>query len=196
MKIESITIKNFKNFQNAEATNLPDLAVFIGKNGSGKTSFLNFTLSQEYFNTGERTLIILCEEGEVELDAERIRKMKADVVTVESESELNEEFLMVMDAKYSPDRVLIEYNGMWNPQTIMNIKTPSDWVLYQGITTIDASTFNVYLNNMKPLIAKWFADTLKDDLGEDLSRNIIVFDEYFLPSSYSTVFCFRITTGP
>ena len=41
MKIESITIKNFKNFQNAEATNLPDLAVFIGKNGSGKTSFFD-----------------------------------------------------------------------------------------------------------------------------------------------------------
>jgi hypothetical protein len=28
-------------------------------------------------------------------------------------------------------------------------------------------------DNMKPLIAKWFADTLKDDLGEDLSRNIV-----------------------
>jgi len=119
---------------------------------SGKTSFLNFTLSQEYFDTGDRTLIILCEEGEVELDEKRIRKMKADVVTVSSESELTEEFLMVMDAKYSPDRVLIEYNGMWNPLTIQNLKTPSDWVLYQGITTIDASTFNVYLNNMKPLI--------------------------------------------
>ncbi|MCR5813679.1 MAG: AAA family ATPase [Desulfovibrio sp.] len=41
MKIESIIIKNFKIFQNAEAKDLSDLAVFIGKNGSGKTTFFD-----------------------------------------------------------------------------------------------------------------------------------------------------------
>ena len=42
MKISSIEIHNFKTFQDAKATNIPDLAVFIGKNGSGKSSFLIF----------------------------------------------------------------------------------------------------------------------------------------------------------
>lgn len=41
MKIESIAIQNFKTFQHAEAKELPDLAVFIGKNGSGKTTFFD-----------------------------------------------------------------------------------------------------------------------------------------------------------
>ena len=41
MKIESITIRNFKIFQNAEAKALPTMAVFLGKNGSGKTTFFD-----------------------------------------------------------------------------------------------------------------------------------------------------------
>ena len=34
-----------------------------------KTSFLNFTLQQDYFHTDGKTLLILCEEGEEEYDA-------------------------------------------------------------------------------------------------------------------------------
>jgi predicted ATPase len=41
MKISSIEIHNFKTFQDAKTTNIPDLAVFIGKNGSGKSSFFD-----------------------------------------------------------------------------------------------------------------------------------------------------------
>ena len=39
MKINSIEIHNFKIFQDVKIANIPDLAVFIGKNGSGKSSF-------------------------------------------------------------------------------------------------------------------------------------------------------------
>ena len=35
---------------------------------SGKTSFLSFTLQQDYFRTEGKTLLILCEEGEEEYD--------------------------------------------------------------------------------------------------------------------------------
>ncbi|MBQ7585425.1 MAG: AAA family ATPase [Desulfovibrionaceae bacterium] len=41
MKIESIEIKNFKVFQNAKISNLPNMAVLIGKNGTGKTIFFD-----------------------------------------------------------------------------------------------------------------------------------------------------------
>ena len=40
----------------------------------GKTSFLKFTLQQDYFNDGSKTLLILCEEGETELDQEFMDK--------------------------------------------------------------------------------------------------------------------------
>ncbi len=41
MKIESIKIKNFKAFKNAEMTNIPRFCVIIGANGSGKTTLFN-----------------------------------------------------------------------------------------------------------------------------------------------------------
>lgn len=39
MKIESIKIENFKVFANAKIDNLPKMCVFLGANGSGKTTF-------------------------------------------------------------------------------------------------------------------------------------------------------------
>ena len=41
---------------------------------SGKTSFLSFTLQQDYFRTEGKTLLILCEEGEEEYDEEALAK--------------------------------------------------------------------------------------------------------------------------
>ena len=44
----------------------PDVMVYLmtGFLDSGKTQFLNFTLSQDYFQIDGKTLLILCEEVE------------------------------------------------------------------------------------------------------------------------------------
>ena len=41
MKIESISIHNYKIFQDADVKDIPGMAVFLGKNGSGKTTFFD-----------------------------------------------------------------------------------------------------------------------------------------------------------
>jgi len=41
MKIESIKLKNFKAFKDAEIKNIPNFCVFIGANGSGKSTIFN-----------------------------------------------------------------------------------------------------------------------------------------------------------
>lgn len=41
MKIESLKILNYRVFQNVEVRDIPNLAVFLGKNGSGKTTFFD-----------------------------------------------------------------------------------------------------------------------------------------------------------
>ena len=38
MKIEKILIKNFRSLHNIELDNIPSLAVFVGENGSGKST--------------------------------------------------------------------------------------------------------------------------------------------------------------
>ena len=68
---------------------------------------------------------------------------------MEDASEMDEDFFGRMEALYDPERVLIEWNGMW-PQDQLHL--PKDWQLFQQITIIDGSTFDLYLNNMKPLL--------------------------------------------
>lgn len=42
---------------------------------------------------------------------------------------------------------------MWNQD---ELKLPEDWFIYQQITIIDGSTFDLYVQNMKPLLEQCF----------------------------------------
>lgn len=116
---------------------------------SGKTSFLNFTIAQDYFYIDGTTLLILCEEGEEEYDPEVLKASHTIVEIIEKEEELTTERLSAMDVLYQPERVIIEYNGMWLVSKFEQMKLPKGWGIEQHITTVDCSTFPVYLNNMK-----------------------------------------------
>lgn len=39
--IESLKIRNYKVFRNVEIRDIPNLAVFLGKNGTGKITFFD-----------------------------------------------------------------------------------------------------------------------------------------------------------
>jgi G3E family GTPase len=117
----------------------------------GKTSFLKFTLQQDYFNDGSKTLLLLCEEGEAEFEADFLKKYNCVCEIVEEKEQLNREFFREMGKKHRPERVIIEYNGMWSPKEIQTIEFPYSWELYQTITVLDGSTFQLYVNNIKSL---------------------------------------------
>ncbi len=116
---------------------------------AGKTQFISYTLQQEYFQSDGTTVLILCEEGDTEYDKELLKKTHTRMITVEDASEMDEDFFGRLEALYDPERVLIEWNGMW-PQDQLHL--PKNWQLFQQITIIDGSTFELYLNNMKPLL--------------------------------------------
>jgi len=118
---------------------------------SGKTSFIKFTLSQKYFQIPGRTLLILCEEGELEYEKRLLRKSGTDVETIEDEEDFTVEALQYLEKRYRPERILIEFNGMWNPK---NVSYPDNWEIEQQITTINAATFTMYYNNMKSLVSE------------------------------------------
>lgn len=118
---------------------------------SGKTSFLRFTIEQDYFAIPEKTLLILCEEGEEEYDPEILKSRNTVVEVVEEEEDLTPEYLMALDIAHNPGRVLIEYNGMWSVKRLEEMHFPSGWGIVQHITTVDGSTFQMYMNNMKSL---------------------------------------------
>ena len=128
------------------------LPVFVinGFLEAGKTQFISYTLQQDYFQSDGTTILVLCEEGDTEYDPELLKQTRTKLITVEDAWELDNDFFGRLDALYHPDRVLIEWNGMW-PQD--QLRLPDECQLFQQITIIDGSTFELYLNNMKPLLA-------------------------------------------
>lgn len=123
---------------------------------AGKTQFIKFTMQQDYFQTEGKTLLIVCEEGEEEYDEELLKQTHTAVVYIEEAEKLTPEYLQDLELLYNPERVLMEWNGMWNLDAL---KLPNDWDLYQQITIIDGSTFDLYLQNMKPLIGAMVRNT-------------------------------------
>lgn len=117
---------------------------------AGKTEFLSFTMEQDYFQADGRTLLIVCEEGDTEYDEELLRETNTAVVFVECIGDVSPERLAELELLYHPERVVIEWNGMWNQD---DLELPEDWAVYQQITMIDISTFDLYVKNMKPLMA-------------------------------------------
>ena len=118
---------------------------------SGKTEFICYTLAQPYFQIKGRTLLIVCEEGEVESDEKLLARSRTDMVVIDEEEDFNTSHLIELEKKYRPERIIIEYNGMWN---FKNMKLPWHWTVEQQITTVDASTFPMYFTNMKSLLAE------------------------------------------
>lgn len=118
---------------------------------SGKTEFISYTISQPYFQIKGKTLLILCEEGEIEYDEEILRRSRTIIEVVDEEEQMTPAKLIELEKIHKPERIIIEYNGMWN---FKNLKLPWHWSLEQQITTIDASTFQSYYTNMRSLLAE------------------------------------------
>lgn len=118
---------------------------------SGKTEFIKYTLSQDYFRIRGTTLLLLCEEGEIEYDEKLLKRSGVACELIEDEEDFTKEALEYLDKRYKPERVVIEFNGMWNPK---NIELPAKWSVEQQITTINASTFSMYYTNMKSLVSE------------------------------------------
>ena len=118
---------------------------------SGKTSFINFTIQQPYFQIKGLTLLLLCEEGEEEYDPKILKASKTEVRVIEDEADFNAANLIAIEKDLNPERIIIEYNGMWN---VKDMKLPFHWNVEQQITIIDASTFPTYYNNMKSMVAE------------------------------------------
>lgn len=145
---------------------------------SGKTEFISFTLAQPYFQIKGKTLLIVCEEGENEYDAALLQKSRTELELIENESDFTPEVLTNLEKKHKPERIIIEYNGMWNYK---KVKLPWYWKIEQQITTIDGSTFPMYYTNMRSLLAEMIrksemiifnrCDTVRDQLNT-YKRNI------------------------
>lgn len=125
--------------------------LFVGFLESGKTSFIQKSLEYSDFNSGEKTLLLLCEEGIEELDKSKFYGQNIYTHVIESTDELNMKNLSELRKKCNAERVVIEYNGMWQLDELLN-NLPKGWIIYQQMMSADARTFLSYNANMRSLV--------------------------------------------
>ena len=135
---------------NDAQTTMP-VYLFTGFLESGKTRFIQETLSDKRFNRGEKTLLLVCEEGVEEYDPAAFSGKNVDIRVLEDESELTTENLSRLESELGFERVMIEYNGMWLLDTLYQTM-PEGWAVFQEFMFAEYGTFASYNANMRQLV--------------------------------------------
>ena len=125
--------------------------LFTGFLEAGKTRFIQETLEDRRFCNGERTLLLVCEEGEEEYAPEQFADPAVFIRVLESPEELKPETLSRFVEETKAERVVIEYNGMWMLDALYTAM-PEGWMVYQEFLFADATTFLAYNSNMRQLV--------------------------------------------
>jgi uncharacterized membrane protein YcgQ (UPF0703/DUF1980 family) len=126
--------------------------LFTGFLESGKSTFINDTIVNTNFTDGERSVLIVTEEGEVEYKKEELEAKGTHMIVVEDPEEFTLDFWNKIKEDYDPTQILIEFNGMWDVDKFIEKERPDGWQIVQILTTINASTFQLFVQNMRALL--------------------------------------------
>ena len=101
--------------------NEPDVMVYLmtGFLDSGKSQFLKFTLTQDYFQIDGTTLLILCEEGEEEFDPLEMAKHGVKIIKIEEQEELTDKYIKMLQVKTASRETPIKSLSGGNQQKVI-----------------------------------------------------------------------------
>lgn len=139
--------------------------LFTGLLESGKTTLIQEVAGEEDFLEPGTTVLIQCEEGEVSFSEEFLKKYRIILLEIEDTDELNEIFWKRIEKEYRPAQILIEYNGMWEMETLFGSGIPEEWFIGGIYSTVNAETADLYITNMR----KQFMEPLRES-------NLIIFN--------------------
>ena len=123
---------------------------FTGFLDAGKTKFIQETLEDPRFNAGERTLLLIAEEGEEEYDISAYPHQNVYLEVVDHDTVTTQQ-LEALAKKYKIQRVVLELNGMKLVGEFYE-KFPRNWGIAQEVMFADASTILQYNANMRNLV--------------------------------------------
>ena len=124
--------------------------VFTGFLDSGKTKFIQETLEDPRFNAGERTLLLVFEEGEEEYDFSTYPHRNVYQEVLDQQTVTTKE-LQALAKKYKAQRVVAELNGMQQVGDLY-MRFPESWAVAQEVMFADSTTFQAYNANMRNLV--------------------------------------------
>ncbi len=130
-------------------TQIPVYA-FTGFLDSGKTKFIQETLEDPRFNAGERTLLLVFEEGEEEFDFSTYPHKNVFLEVLDQQTVTSSE-LKALAKKHKAQRVVAELNGMQMVGDLYS-RFPDNWVVAQEVMFADSTTIMAYNANMRNLV--------------------------------------------
>ena len=123
---------------------------FTGFLDSGKTKFIQETLEDPRFNDGERTLLLVFEEGEEEYDFSTYPGKNVWMEVLDQQTVTTRQ-LAALQKKYRAERIVMELNGMQQVGDLY-MRFPEEWVVAQEVMFADSTTFMAFNNNMRNLV--------------------------------------------
>ena len=123
---------------------------FTGFLDSGKTKFIQETFEDERFNAGERTLLLVFEEGEEEYDISTYPHKNVYIETLDQQTVTTKQ-LQALQKKYRAERVVVELNGMQQVGDLY-MRFPESWIVAQEVMFADSTTIMAYNANMRNLV--------------------------------------------
>ena len=126
--------------------------LFTGFMDSGKTSLIQETIFENNFTEGAKCIIITCEDGDVEYDSAKLNAAGVEIISIEDKNDFSEAKLNEINSKYHPEMVFLEYNGTWEVAPLLEMELPKAWVIVQKLATVDAGTFEIYMQNMRTMM--------------------------------------------
>ena len=124
--------------------------VFTGFLDSGKTKFIQETLEDTRFNNGERTLLLVFEEGEEEYDFSTYPHQNVYMEVLDQQTVTTKQ-LQSLAKKCKTQRIVAELNGMQLVGDLYS-RFPEDWAVAQEVMFADSTTFLTYNANMRNLV--------------------------------------------
>lgn len=136
--------------------------VIMGFLEAGKTSLIRDLLTDELFDDEAKTLVLACEEGEEEYEQAMLEKVNSACEYIEDEESFNGRIVEKFLKKHRPDRIIIEYNGMWTTRHIPELYDELEEicfdreVIFQTIDVVNDETFSLYMKNMPSMMVEQF----------------------------------------
>lgn len=141
---------------------------------SGKTTFIKDTLmKQEWIEEGP-TLLLQCEEGEEEYSEKYLDENGLFLFNIEEREKLNKTFFENCEKIYHPVQVIIEYNGTWDLQEILDEDFPRNWEIQGVYSTVSGETLDMYLKNMRNMLMNQLTESeliIINRCGENTDRS-------------------------
>ena len=81
------------------------------------------------------------------------------LLKIDKFEQLHAAFFTTCEKNYHPAQVVIEYNGMWKLEDLLQLKYPRKWQIQGIYSTVNGTTLDMYLKNMRNMLMEQLTES-------------------------------------